>query len=267
MNLLAHSSQIITVNTDGKNCKRGNELGDIGVLTEHAIVVENDTIKDLIPNSSIKNTSKYDIIDLQDKVILPGLVECHTLSAFAGSRANEFKLKLQGNSYEQIAKSGGGIISTLSAVRNSSLNELVKLLIPRVKYFISQGITTLEIKSGYGLDLENEIKLLEAINKLRSMFTIDIIQTFLGTHTYHPEFKENHKGYLDLITQKMLPQIAEKKLAKFCDAFCERTAFSAEEVNVIFTKAKELGFHLRLHTEQFHSIGGFEVVFAYDTVF
>ena len=266
MKLLAHSSQIITVNTDGKNCKRGNELGDIGVLIEHAIVVENDTIKDLIPNSSIKNTSKYDIIDLQDKVILPGLVECHTHSVFAGSRANEFKLKLQGNSYEQIAKSGGGIISTVSAVRNSSLNELVKLLIPRVKYFISQGITTLEIKSGYGLDLENEIKLLEAINKLRSMFTIDIIPTFLGAHTYPPEFKDNHKGYLDLITQKMLPQIAEKKLAKFCDAFCERTAFSTEEVNIIFTKAKELGFHLRLHTEQFHNIGGLELALTHETV-
>jgi imidazolonepropionase len=266
MKLLVHSSQIITVNTDGKNCKRGNDLGDIGVLTEHAIVVENDTIKDLIPNSSIKNPSKYDIIDLQDKVILPGLVECHTHAAFAGSRANEFKLKLQGNSYEQIAKSGGGIISTVTAVRNSSLNELVKLLIPRVKYFISQGITTLEIKSGYGLDLENEIKLLEAIKKLNSMFTIDIIPTFLGAHTYPPEFKDNHNGYLELITQKMLPQIAEKKLAKFCDAFCERTAFSSEEVNIIFTKAKELGFHLRLHTEQFHNIGGLEIALNHETV-
>lgn len=266
MKLLAHSSQIITVNTDGKNCKRGNELGNIDALTEHAIVIENDTIKDIIPNSSIKNPSKYDIIDLQDKVILPGLVECHTHAAFAGSRANEFKLKLQGNSYEQIAKSGGGINSTVTAVRNSSLNELVRLLIPRVKYFISQGITTLEIKSGYGLDLENEIKLLEAIKKLNSMFTIDIVPTFLGAHTYPPEFKDNHKDYLDLITQKMLPQIAEKKLAKFCDAFCERTAFSSEEVNIIFTKAKEIGFQLRLHTEQFHNIGGLELALNHETI-
>ena len=266
MKLLAHSSQIITVNTNGKNLKRGSDLGNVGALTEHAIVVEKDTIKDLIPNSSIKNPSKYDIIDLQDKIIIPGLVECHTHAAFAGSRADEFKLRLQGKSYEDIARSGGGIISTVSAVRNSSLNELVNLLIPRVKYFISQGITTLEIKSGYGLDLENEIKLLEAIKKLKSLFTIDIIPTFLGAHTYPPEFKDNHKDYLDLITEKMLPQITEKKLAKFCDAFCERTAFSAEDVNIIFTKAKELGFYLRLHTEQFHNIGGLEIALVHETV-
>jgi imidazolonepropionase len=266
MKLLAHSSQIITVNTNGQNVKRGSDLENIGVLTEHAIVVETDTIKDLIPNSSIKNPSKYDIIDLQDKIVLPGLVECHTHAAFAGSRANEFKLRLQGKSYEDIAKSGGGIISTVSAVRDSSLNDLVKLLIPRVKYFISQGITTLEIKSGYGLDQANEIKLLEAIQKLRTFFTIDIIPTFLGAHTYPTEFKDDHKGYLDLIIQKMLPQIAEMKLAKFCDAFCERTAFSAEEVNLIFTKAKELGFHLRLHSEQFNNIGGLELALAHEAV-
>jgi imidazolonepropionase len=266
MKLLANTSQIITVNTNGKNLKRGNDLANIGVLAEHAIVVENDAIKDLIPNSSIKNPSKYDIIDLQDKIILPGLVECHTHAAFAGSRAIEFKMKLQGKSYEDIARSGGGILSTVSAVRNSSLNELVKFLIPRVKYFISQGITTLEIKSGYGLDLENEIKLLEAINKLKSIFTINIIPTFLGAHTYPLEFKENHQGYINLITKLMLPEIAEKKLAKFCDAFCEWTAFSAEEVDTIFTKAAELGFHLRLHTEQFNNIGGLELALAHETI-
>ena len=266
MKLLANSAQIVTVNTDGKNLKRGVDHDNIGILTEHAIIVEDDTVQDLIPNSSIKNPSKYDIIDLQDKIILPGLVECHTHAAFAGSRANEFKLKLNGKSYEDIARNGGGIISTVSAVRNSSLNELVKLLIPRVKYFISQGITTLEIKSGYGLDLENEIKLLEAINKLKSIFTINIIPTFLGAHTYPLEFKDNHQGYINLITKIMLPEIAEKKLAKFCDAFCEWTAFSAEEVDTIFTKAEELGFHLRLHTEQFNNIGGLELALAHETI-
>jgi len=106
MKLLANSAQIVTVNTDGKNLKRGVDHGNIGILTEHAIIVEDDTIQDLIPNSSIKNPSKYDIIDLQDKLILPGLVECHTHAAFAGSRANEFKLKLNGKSYEDISRNG-----------------------------------------------------------------------------------------------------------------------------------------------------------------
>ncbi|NWF90587.1 MAG: imidazolonepropionase [Ignavibacteriaceae bacterium] len=266
MKLLANSAQIVTVNTDGKNIKRGEDLHDLGVLTEHAIIIENDRIKDIIPNSSIKNTSRYDIIDLHETTILPGLVECHTHTAHVGSRADEFKMKLQGSTYEEIAIKGGGILSTVKAVRNSSMNDLVKLLVPRVKYFISQGITTLEIKSGYGLDLENEIKLLEAINKLKTFFSIDIIPTFLGAHTYPSEFKENHSGYLKLITEKMLPLIAEKKLARFCDAFCEDTAFSADEVDLIFTKAKELGFPLRLHTEQFNNIGGVELALFHEAV-
>jgi imidazolonepropionase len=266
MKLLANCAQIVTINTDGKNLKRGKELNEIGLLTDHAIVVEGDKIKDLIPNFSVKNPSKYDIIDLQDKTILPGLVECHTHAAFAGSRVNEFKMRLEGRSYEEITNSGGGIISTVNAVRNSSANELLKLLIPRIKNFISQGITTLEIKSGYGLDKENEIKLLEVINKVKSIFPIDIIPTFLGAHTYPPEFKENHDGYLTLINQEMLPQISDMKLAKFCDAFCEKTAFSSENVNNILIQADELGFKLRLHTEQFNNIGGLDIALEHNAI-
>ena len=116
------------------------------------------------------------------------------------------------------------------------------------------------------MDIENEIKLLEAINKLKTLFAIDIIPTFLGAHTYPIEFKQNHNEYLDMIIQKMLPQIAEKKLARFCDAFCEVTAYSADEVNLIFAKAKELGFNLRLHTEQFNNIGGLELALVQDAV-
>lgn len=266
MKLIANSAQIVTVNTNGKNVMRGADLKHIGVLTEHAIIIEDDRIKDIIPNNSIKNPSKYDIIDAQDKIVLPGLVECHTHSAFAGSRADEFKLKLQGKTYEQIARRGGGILSTVNAVRNSSPKDLIRLLVPRIQYFISQGITTLEIKSGYGLDFENELKMLEVIHKMKSFFSIDIISTFLGAHTYPPEFKDNHKGYIDLINKKILPIVAEKKLAKFCDAYCELSAFSAAEVDVVFKRAKELGFQLRLHSEQFHNIGGLELALSHDAV-
>lgn len=266
MKLLTNSSQIVTVNTNGKNYKRGKSLNDIGVLTDHAIALEDGRIKDIVPNSSIKNFSSFEIIDVHGKIILPGLVECHTHSAFAGSRANEFKMKLQGSTYEEIAISRGGILSTVNAVRNSSLNQLVQLLITRIKYFISQGITTLEIKSGYGLDVENEIKLLAAIDKTRDIFPINIVSTFLGAHTYPTEFKKNHSGYLELITEKMLPLIAQKKLAKFCDGFCEKTAFSSDEIDLIFKKAKELGFQLRLHTDQFNSIGGLDTALNHNAV-
>jgi imidazolonepropionase len=177
------------------------------------------------------------------------------LQAQAG---NEFAMKLKGSTYEEISIAGGGIMNTVRAVRNSSLQELVSLSSPRVENFISQGVTTLEIKSGYGLNFENEIKLLETIKELNRIYPIDIIPTFLGAHTFPPEYKAEREEYIKILNDEMIPYIAEKNLAKFCDGFCENTAFSAEEINKIFTCAKEAGLDLKIHTDQFNSIGGIE---------
>ncbi|HSP88117.1 MAG TPA: imidazolonepropionase [Ignavibacteriaceae bacterium] len=257
--ILLNPAQIVTVDTKGKNYKRGNELKEINLLENHSIIIEDGIIKDILPDSSVKNNSSDIIYDLKNKIVLPGLIECHTHTAFAGSRSNEFRMKLGGMSYEEIAKKGGGINTTVKAVRESSIEEIINLLIPRVNYFISQGITSLEIKSGYGLDFENELKLLQSINYLKDIFPIDIIPTFLGAHTFPPEFKENHEGYIDLIINKLIPYISLHKLAKYCDAFCEKTAFSASEVERIFIKAKESGLELKLHTEQFNNVGGIDL--------
>ncbi|HQI41764.1 MAG TPA: imidazolonepropionase, partial [Ignavibacteriaceae bacterium] len=188
-----------------------------------------------------------------------GLIDCHTHTAFAGSRANEFKEKIAGVHYEEIAKRGGGILTTVNAVRNSSLTGLIELIKPRVKEFIAQGVTTLEIKSGYGLDFENEIKLLHAIKVLDEIFPIEIVPTFLGAHTFPAEFKQDHKGYVDLICEKMIPHIAKNNLAEFCDGFCETTAFNSEEIDKIFSTAAAYGLKLKLHTEQFNNVGGLDV--------
>ncbi len=170
---------------------------------------------------------------------MPGLVECHTHTAFAGSRADEFRQKLSGVGYEEIAKKGGGINTTVKAVRSSSFEELVNVIKPRIENFISQGITTLEIKSGYGLNFENERKLLQVINFLNEIYPIDIIPTFLGAHTFPPEYKNDHPAYVDEIINKMIPYFAEQKLAEFCDGFCEATAFSANEIDEIFSTANK----------------------------
>lgn len=264
--LLKNPAQIVTVSTGANNYKRGKDLNELAVLENYSIVFENTIIKDLIPNSSITNESSYKIIDVKDKVVLPGLVECHTHTAFAGSRANEFRLKLLGKSYEEIAKFGGGINTTVSAVRNSTFDELVKLISPRINYFIAQGITTLEIKSGYGLDFENEIKLLQVIQHLQKLFPITIVPTFLGAHTIPTEMKGNRNGYIYEITHKMIPFIAENDLAKFCDGFCESTAFSAEEINLIFSHAQVYDLELKLHTEQFNSIGGIDTALLHQAI-
>lgn len=264
--LLKNPAQVVTVSTNGKNHKRGRELNEISVLEDHSLIFENDLIKDLIPNASITNESDYKIIDVKDKVILPGLVECHTHTAFAGSRAKEFRLKLAGKSYEEIAKTDGGINTTVSAVRNSTFEELVKLISPRISYFISQGITTLEIKSGYGLDFENELKLLQVLQHLQKLFPITIVPTFLGAHTIPNEMKENRHLYINEITHKMLPYIAENGLALFCDGFCESTAFSSDEIDLIFSHAQAFGLELKLHTEQFNAIGGIDVALKHQAV-
>lgn len=266
MKILTNAEQIVTCNTNGKNFKNGLEQSKLEVLSSHSIVIEDDKIKDLIPNQSIKNISEFEVIDLKNRIILPGLVECHTHTAFAGSRADEFKMKLDGIHYEEIAAKGGGILKTVNAVRQSSLTELVELMKPRIEEFISQGVTTLEIKSGYGLDFENEIKLLHAIKVIDEIYPIDIVPTFLGAHTYPKEYKANRPAYIDLITEKMIPHIAKNNLAEFCDAFCELTAFSADEVDKIFSEASLHGLKIKLHAEQFNNIGGLDVALKHNAI-
>lgn len=262
--LLFGANQILTCESKSRNYKTGIELKDVGLLSSYSIVIENGLIKDIIPNNSISNFSEFEIIDVTGKTILPGLVECHTHLAFAGNRSDEFKMKLDGITYEKIASKGGGILKTVSSVRECSVTDLFFLMKSRVDEFISQGVTSLEIKSGYGLDFENEIKLLHAIKLIDESYPINIIPTFLGAHTYPAEFKEDHNSYIKQITDVMIPYISKNKLAEFCDAFCETTAFSAEEVDMIFNVAKENGLKIRLHTEQFNSIGGIEVALKYN---
>ena len=257
--LLKNPTQIVTVDGNGLGYKRGSKMNSIEVVTDHSIIINNGLVEQIIENIKLNSIIVDKTIDVTDKIILPGLVESHTHTAFAGSRAEEFKLRLQGLSYEEIAKKGGGINTTVQSIRKSSFDDLIDIIKPRVEYFISQGITTLEIKSGYGLSFYDEIKLLQAIRELDNIFSINIVPTFLGAHTFPPEYKNDHDKYIDLINNEMLPYVVEHNLAKFCDGFCESTAFSAKQIEKIFIAADSLGLKLKLHTEQFNSIGGLDV--------
>ncbi len=266
LTLFENPKQIVTVNSNGTGYKRGKLMNKIDVLENHSVLVEDGIIKRVVKNSSLDKIKFDKKIDLLDKIILPGFVECHTHTAFAGSRAEEFKLKLQGVDYEEIAKRGGGITNTMQAVRESSFDDLINIIKPRINYFIKQGITTLEIKSGYGLSFYDEIKLLQVIKELNKTSPIEIIATFLGAHTFPPEYKNDNEKYIELINTELIPYIAEHKLAKFCDAFCELNAFSAEQTERIFKVANEHGLKLKLHSEQFNSIGGLEVALNMDAI-
>ena len=256
--LVSNPEQIITVDTSGSNFKRGKKMNDLGLLSGHSIVIEDKIIKDIIPNQKIKKLKFDKTIDLKNKIILPGLIDCHTHTVFSGSRSDEFIQKLSGVSYEEIAKKGGGINKTVESVRESSFDELFNLGKRRVQRFIEQGVTALEIKSGYGLSFYDEIKMLQVINRL-NLTGIEIIPTFLGAHTFPKEYKNDRQKYLQIITDELLPYIAKNKLATFCDAFCEKTAFTKAETEHVFEKAKQLGLKTKLHTDQFNSIGGIDI--------
>ncbi|RMD49226.1 MAG: imidazolonepropionase, partial [Ignavibacteria bacterium] len=194
--LFENAEGIVTVNANGKLAKNGAEMNDINYIENHSVVCENEIIKDIIPNTSTNKIKADRTIDIRGKIVFPGMVECHTHTVFAGNRADEFRQKLSGVDYEEIAAAGGGILKTVNSVRNMSFEELLELSKEKVEYFIAQGITTLEIKSGYGLSYYDEIKLLQVIQQLNRIFPIDIISTFLGAHTYPPEYKNDHEQYI-----------------------------------------------------------------------
>lgn len=195
-------------------------------------------------------------IDCAGRWITPGLVDCHTHLVFGGNRAHEFELRLQGASYEEIARAGGGIVSTVAATRASSEADLVAGALPRLGALIGEGMTTLEIKSGYGLDTETEIRQLSAARALGSNRPITIRTSFLGAHALPPEADGDKDRYIDLVCREMLPAVAQAGLADAVDAFMEGIAFSGEQTARVFRAAKVLGLPVKLHADQLSNLGG-----------
>ena len=205
-------------------------------------------------------------LDYSGHCVTPGLIDCHTHLVYAGNRANEFEMRLNGESYEAIAKAGGGIQSTVNAVRQTPEPFLLEQSLARAKAMQAQGVTTVEIKSGYGLDFENEIKMLRVAKSIGETLKLDIHPTFLGAHALPKEFKDNPDGYIDLVCDKILPAVAEKKLATAVDAFCETIGFTPEQVDKVFKTAQALGLNIRIHAEQLSNQGGAALAAKYQAL-
>ena len=228
------------------------EDGAVAVTGDKIVAV--GTTKEVL--EQIKTDKQTEVIDAKDKVILPGFVDCHTHPVFVNTREEEFEMRIKGKTYQEIAASGGGIKSSVRALRSKSKEELIKLALPRLDRMLSYGTTTIEAKSGYGLSLEDEIKMLEVIKELNRIHPIDLIPTFLGAHEVPEEYKDRKKEYIKLITEEMIPEVAKRKLAVFCDVFCEKGIFDIDESRKILTAAKKHGFKLKLHADQLSPLGG-----------
>lgn len=224
-----------------------------GLLDDAAIAVKGDRICWLGQSSDIPAEQRSlckQLMDCQGKLITPGLIDCHTHLVYGGDRVNEFEMRLNGATYSDIAKAGGGIISTVKATRESSEEVLTVLAKERLKAFLNEGVTTVEIKSGYGLDLENEVKMLTVARRLGDELPVDIVTSFLGAHATPPEFSGADDAYIDKLCEVVLPGIVEQNLADSVDAFCESFAFSTEQVERVFKAAKQHGLSIKLHAEQ-----------------
>jgi imidazolonepropionase len=198
-------------------------------------------------------------IDATGKVVMPGLIDAHTHLIFAGSRENEFEQRIQGLSYLEIAEKGGGILSTVEATRKASFDELFLLGKKRLDRMLSKGVTTLEAKSGYGLSLQDELKILKVMKALQENHPIEIVPTFLGAHTVPREFRDARTRYIDLLNKEMIPKVAQERLAEFCDVFCEEKAFTVEESKKILETGKQYGLKPKIHADQLSPGGGAEL--------
>jgi imidazolonepropionase len=233
------------------------DLPDPGVIEHGLIAARDGRIVYAGPHSGFPgDADAAERIDCEGRWVTPGFVDCHTHLVFGGERANEFELRLKGANYEEIARAGGGIISTVAATRNASEAELVASALPRLDALIDEGVTTVEIKSGYGLDTETEMRQLSAARALGRSRPVTIRTTFLGAHALPPEADGDKDRYIDLVCQEMLPAVAQAGLADAVDAFMEGIAFSRDQTARVFQTAKALGLPVKLHADQLSNLGG-----------
>jgi len=257
--LITNARQLITLKGPAK-ARVGKEADELSIIENGAVAIKDDKILAVGTTEEIKANYKSDkIIDASGKVVMPGFVDPHTHTIFVHTRENEFEMRIKGKTYVEISKSGGGIRSSIKAVRKASEDELYTLAEKRIWRIISNGTTTLEAKSGYGLSTKSEIKMLKVIKRLNENLPIDIIPTFMGAHEFPIEYKDNRNEYIRILKEEMMPEVKKQNLAEYCDIFTEGHVYNIEQSRDILNHAKKLGFELRMHADEIESIGGAEL--------
>jgi imidazolonepropionase len=261
--LLIHSAaQLLTL--AGPHPRRGAAMSDLGLIEDGAVAICDGRIVAAGPTAEVRaEFTATEEINAAGKVVMPGFVDPHTHAVWAGDRADEFEMRLRGATYMEIMAAGGGIMSTVRATREASLDELITQSSRRLDGMLAHGTTTAEVKTGYGLDVENELKLLHAIHTLDKTHPMTLVPTFLGAHAVPAEHKGNEDAYVDLVVEEMLPvvvatgrELFPTPYPFFCDVFCEEEAFTLEQSRRILEAAKKLGLGLKIHADEFKPLGG-----------
>ena len=249
-----HASQVVTL-SGPKRPRIGAEMSELAIISDGGMLIHNGKIEKIGPSAEIeKNVGDEEIVDAGGRVVMPGFVDAHTHLVFAGNRLDDFERRSRGETYEQIAKAGGGIWSTVQKTRAASELDLLTQAKKHANWFLSCGTTTVEAKSGYGLTVEGELKLLRVMRRLKEEVPLEIVPTFLGAHAVPRELSPDE--YLDVVITEMLPRVTAEKLAEFCDVFCERGYFNIDQSRKILSAAKKVGLSLRGHVDQLTNSGG-----------
>lgn len=259
--LIANCHQLLTCR--GKIPKRKKDLQDVGLVEKGWIAAYKGKIVFVGEEKSFREEFRLEknavFIDGDGLTALPGFIDSHTHLPFAGTREEEFVLRLKGYSYQQLREKGLGIQTTVKATRQASKEELVSLCLERLDSMLLHGTTTAEAKSGYGLNLKDEIKQLQALKEVDRIHPVDIVSTFMGAHEVPEEYKNRKNDYIQLIIQKILPEVKRQKLAEFFDVFCEEGVYSGEETRKLIQAAREAAFKIKIHADEFSSLGGAEL--------
>ena len=260
MLVLDHIAELAT-------CPPGTPQGDAGLVRDAALVVGRDEVLWVGHAADLPEPYRGgERIDCSGKLVVPGLVDCHTHLCFGGWRGDEFERRLAGASYQEIAAAGGGITRTVQATRAATAEALEAKARAALDGMLRLGVTTVECKSGYGLDEANELKQLEVYRRLGASHPVDLVPTFLGAHVVPPEFREDRARYVDLLCERLIPRVAADGLAEFCDAFVETGAYTADEARRVFSAARDHGLGIMLHADQLSDGGGASLAAEFDAV-